>query len=124
VRTAPLMLGVLLLLLLQAVEIWRRFRFPHALSGTQFWRRLLTAGLLEIVLMMWLVGDPLLRRQPPLTQLAYWTSALLFGIGAAFAALREMGEVTRQYHRQRSELFRGAGDRDREPGRQENGASG
>jgi len=106
------MLGVLLLLLLQAVEVWRRFRFPHALSGSQFWRRLLTAALLEVVLMMWLVGDPLLRHQPPLTQLAYWTAALLFGITAAFAAVREMGEVTRQYHRQRSELFRGTGSAD------------
>src|SRR5712692_7171029 len=118
------MLGVLLLLLRQAVEVWRRFRFPHALSGTQFWRRLLTAGLLEIVLMMWLVGEPLLRRQPPLTQLAYWTAALLFGISAAFAALREMGEVSRQYHRQRSELFRGAGEGEGARGRGGDGASG
>jgi hypothetical protein len=110
------MLGVLLLLLLQAVEVWRRFRSPGALSSSQFWRRMLTAALLELVLLMWTVGEPLMRRQPPLTQLAYWTAALLFGIAAAFSALREMGEVTRQYHRQRIELFRGsgaAGDADR-----------
>ena len=72
------MLGVLLLLLLQAVEIWRRFRFPLALTASQFWRRMVTAAMLEVVLLMWLVGEPLLRRQPPLTQLAYWSAALLF----------------------------------------------
>jgi hypothetical protein len=110
------MLGVLLLLLLQAIEVWRRFRSPHGLSNGQFWRRLVTAAILEIVLLMWMVGEPLLRHQPPLTQLAYWTAALLLVFAAAFSAVREMGEVTRQYHRQRAELFRGTGEGDRGTG--------
>lgn len=105
-RAALLMTGVLILLLLQAIEVWRRFRAPRSLSIGQFRRRLLTAALLELVLLMWLVGDALMRHQPPLTQLAYWTGALLLGVAAAFSALREMGEVSRQYHRQRVELFR------------------
>lgn len=123
-RVPLLMLGVLLLLLLQAIEVWRRFRSPRSLLKSQFRRRLLTAALLELVLLMWLVGEPLTHRQPPLTQLAYWTAALLFGIAAAFAALREMGEVSRQYHRQRVELFRGAGAvGDGETGRRGDGAA-
>lgn len=125
-----LSLGFLLLLLLQAVEIWRRFRFPHALTAGQFQRRLLTALLLEIALGMWMVGDPLMRHQSPLAQLAYWSAVLLLGLAGAFAAVREMGEVTRQYHRQRAELYRGAGDEgargrgDGETGRRGERASG
>ena len=50
----------------------------------------------------------LMPRQPPLTQLAYWTAALMLGMAAAFSAVREMGEVSRHYNRQRAELFRGS----------------
>jgi hypothetical protein len=105
-RAAMLLLGILLLLLLQAVEVWRRLREPEVLTRGQYWRRLLTAAALQVVLLMWLVGEPLTDRQPPLTRLAYWTGALLLAIGAAFAAVREMAEVSRQYNRQRAELFR------------------
>ena len=55
-----------------------------------------------------MVGPALTRRQPPLTQIAYWSAASLLGIAAAFSAVREMGEVSRQYYRQRAELFRGS----------------
>jgi hypothetical protein len=106
------MLGVLLLVLLQAVEFWRRMRDPRSLSPGQFWRRIFTAAVLQVVLVMWLIGDALVRRQPPLTQLAYWTAALLFGIAAAFSAVREMGEVSRRANRQRAELFRSVGTED------------
>jgi len=108
-RIAILMLGVLLLLLLQAVELWRRLRDPAALTRVQFWRRIITAGVLQIVLLMWLAGDALVGRQSPLTKLAYWTAALLFGIAAAFSAIREMGEVSRRANRERAELFRSVG---------------
>src|SRR5262249_12398065 len=87
VRIGVLMLGVLLLLLLQAVELWRRLRDPAALTPGQFWRRIVTAAVLQLVLLMWLAGEALVRRQPPLTQMAYWTAALLFGIAAAFSAM-------------------------------------
>jgi hypothetical protein len=109
VRVAVLMLGVLLLLLLQAIELWRRLRDPAALTAGQFWRRIFTAAVLQVVLLMWLAGNALMRHQSPLTQMAYWTAALLFGIAAAFLAVREMGEVSRQANRQRAELFRGFG---------------
>jgi hypothetical protein len=105
-RVAVLSLGILLLLLLQAIEIWRRLREPEILTTGQFWRRMITAAILEIALLMWLIGDALLRHQPPLTQIAYWSAVLLLVIGAALSAVREMGEVNRQYHRQRAELFR------------------
>jgi hypothetical protein len=122
-RVAILMLGVLLLLLLQAVELWRRLRDPGALTAGQFWRRILTAAVLQVVLMMWLVGDGLMSHQPPLTQMAYWTAALLFGIAAAFSAVREMGEVSRRANRQRAELFRGVGSESaEESGRESEGA--
>jgi hypothetical protein len=103
-----LLMGVVLFLLLQAIEIWRRHRHPEELTPQMFWRRMLTAAALELVLLMWLVGDRLMASQRPLTQLAYWSALLFLGIAAAFAAAREMGEVSRQYHRRRSELFRGA----------------
>jgi hypothetical protein len=108
VRATILFLGILILLLLQAVEVWRRIREPGMMTPGQFWRRILTAAILQLALLMWLVGEPLMRGQPPLTQLSYWSAVLLFGFAAAFFALREMGEVTRQYHRQRAELFRRA----------------
>src|SRR5688572_17430998 len=107
-KVTVLLLGILILLLLQALEVRRRVRDPEILTPGQFWRRILTAGILQIALLMWLVGEALMRDQAPLTQLAYWTAVLLFGFAAAFAAVREMGEVTRQYHRQRAELFRRA----------------
>jgi hypothetical protein len=119
-----LMLLVLLLLLLQAVEIWRRFRFPTAITPGQFRRRLATAAILEASLLMWIAGDPLMRHQPPLTQLAYWCAVPLLVFAAAFSAIREMGEVTRQYHHQRAELYRGAGDPDGETRRLGEGARG
>jgi hypothetical protein len=106
-RVTVLFLAILLLLLLQAVEIWRRLREPGILTAGQFWRRMITAAILEVALLMWLVGEALLRRQPPLTQIAYWSAVLLLVVAAAFSAIREMGEVSRQYHRQRAELFRG-----------------
>jgi hypothetical protein len=108
VRITILLLGLLLLLLLQAVEVWRRIRHPNVLTVRQFWRRMITAGILEVSLFMWLVGEALMRRQPPLTQFAYWMAALLLGIAAAFSAMRELTEVSRQYHHQRAELFRNA----------------
>ena len=107
-RTAGLMFGVLLLLVVQAVEVWKWYRDPRAITPGQFRRRLITAGILQLVLLMWFVGERLVGHQPPLTQLAYWTAALLFGIASAFSAIREMGEVSRQYYRQRAELFRRA----------------
>lgn len=105
-RTAALLVGFLLLLLLQAVEVWRRLKEPEVLTRAQYWRRLLTVAALQVVLLMWLVGEPLTGRQPPLVQLAYWTGAMLLAIGAAFSAIREMAEVSRQYHRMRADLFR------------------
>jgi hypothetical protein len=108
-RAAALMLGMLLLLLLQAVEVWRRLREPDALTPRQFWRRIITAAVLEIVLLMWLVGEALVQHQSPLTQLAYWTAALFLGVVGVFSALREMGEVSRRANRSRAELFRGVG---------------
>ena len=124
-RVVVLMFGVLLLLLLQAVELWRRLRDPGALTAGQFWRRIITAAVLQVVLLMWLVGDALMRHQPPLTQMAYWTAALLFGIAAAFSALREMGEVSRRANRQRAELFRGVGSEvQEESGGRGDGATG
>jgi hypothetical protein len=109
-RAVALMLGVLLLLLLQAVEVWRRQREPDVLTAGQFWRRIITAAILEIVLLMWLAGNALVGRQSPLTQIAYWTAALLLGIVGAFSSLREMGEVSRRANRARAELFRGVGN--------------
>lgn len=106
---AVLMLGVLLLLLLQAVELWRRIRDPAALTPGQFWRRIITAAVLQVVLLMWLAGSALVGHQSPLTQLAYWSAALLFGIAAAFSSVREMGEVSRRANRERAALFRSFG---------------
>jgi hypothetical protein len=103
-----LCLGILILLILQALEVRRRVRDPGILTPGQFWRRILTAGILQVALLMWLVGEALMRGQSPLTQLAYWSAVLLFGIAAAFSAVHEIGEVSRQYHRQRAELFRRA----------------
>jgi hypothetical protein len=105
-RAPLLLLAVLLLLLLQAIELWRRAREPEIVTARQFWRRLLTAGLLQLVLLMWLLGERLMRGQAPLTQLAYWSGALFLAVGAAFSAVREMGEVSRQYNRQRVDLLR------------------
>jgi hypothetical protein len=118
------MLGVLLLLLLQVVELWRRLRDPGVLTTGQFWRRIITAGVLQVVLLMWMGGDVLVGRQSPLTQLAYWTAALLFGIAALFSAVREMGEVSRRANRQRAELFRKVGSESSERERQGDGKPG
>jgi hypothetical protein len=103
---AFLLLGVLLLLLLQAVEVRRRMRDPEVVSARQFWRRMITAGMLEVVLLMWLVGEPLMGRQPPLTRLAYWSAIPLLTFAAILSAIREMAEVTRSYNRLRADLFR------------------
>jgi hypothetical protein len=107
---ALLLGGIVLMLILQIWEVRRRVRDPDTLTARQFWRRLITAGILQLVLVMWLVGEPLMRHQSPLARLAYWTAALLLPIGAVFAALREMVEVSRQYNRQRAALFRSADD--------------
>jgi hypothetical protein len=107
-RVTVISLAILLLLLLQVVEVWRRHREPGILTIGQFWRRMITAAILEVALLMWLAGEALLRHQAPLTQIAYWSAVLLLVVGAAFSEIREMGEVSRQYHRQRAELFRRA----------------
>jgi hypothetical protein len=105
-RVAVLLLGMLGLSLLQVVEVRRRMQDPEILTRTQYWRRLLTVAVLQLVLLMWLFGDSLVGRQPPLVQLAYWISLPLLAIGAIFSAVREMAEVSRQYHRMRADLYR------------------
>jgi hypothetical protein len=103
-----LLIGIVLLVILQVIEVRRRIREPGSLTMGQYRRRLLTAAMLEVVLLMWLAGEPLVGHQSPLTRFAYWTAALLLAIAAAFSALREMTEVSRQYNRQRAEMFRGS----------------
>ena len=104
---AVLLLGIVLLLILQAVEVWRRARDPSFLSPRQFWRRLITAGIAEIVLVMWLIGEPLMSHQTPLARLAYWSASVLLLLAIPFLALRDMLDLMRTYHQQRAELFRG-----------------
>jgi hypothetical protein len=101
-----LLLGIVLLLILQAVEVWRRVREPDFLSARQFWRRLITAGIAEIVLVMWLIGEGLMSHQPPLARLAYWSASVLLLLSIPFLALRDMIDLMRTYHQQRAELFR------------------
>jgi hypothetical protein len=107
VLTALLLGGILLLMILQGLEIRRRVRDPETLTARQYRRRLITAGILQLALVMWLVGEPLMRHQPPLVQLAYWSAVLLLPPAAAFAALWDRMELLRQYNRQRAALFRG-----------------
>ena len=63
----------------------------------QFWRRIITAALLEIVLLMWLAGEALVKRQLA-AHSARRTGqrALFLGVVGVFSALREMGEVSRR----------------------------
>jgi ABC-type amino acid transport system permease subunit len=106
---SALLMGIVLLLVLQAIETWRRMRDPGFLSPRQFWRRILTAGLGQVVLVMWLIGEQLMAEQPPLTRLAYWGASVLLVIVIPFLALRDMIDLMRTYHRQRAELFRTGG---------------
>src|SRR5688572_26459015 len=99
-RVALLLLGILSFLLVQMVEVRRRREEPEVLTRAQYRRRLLTAAAFQAVLLMWLVGELVMDSQPTLVQLAYWTGTLLLAIGAGFSAVREMLEVSRQYHRQ------------------------
>ena len=105
-RAALLLMGVMALMLLQVIEVRRRLREPDVFTRGQYWRRLLTVAVLQVVLLLWLVGDSLMGSQPPVFQLAYWLGLILLAMGAAFSAVREMAEVSRQYNRQRADLFR------------------
>jgi hypothetical protein len=98
--------GILLIGVVLARELWRYREGDILVTRGQLVKRLFIGIWLQGVLAMAAVGDQVTAGMPPLKQIAYWGSCLLFAMGPIFAAIHEAGRVARQYARRRAELFR------------------
>jgi hypothetical protein len=87
-------------------EIWRWQRGNQSmLDPSQFRRRLLGGALIELMLLIWVLANPLLAGHRPAVQLLYLSAAMLFTLLLCMVlmllALQDRAFVVRQYSRWR-----------------------
>src|SRR5437764_15137512 len=96
-----LLIGIIVIGMVCALELWHWFRGDSLLTRAQLVRRLVVGVLLQVAMAMALVGEALTRALPAAYQMAYWGVCMVLVFLPLLIALREITFVSRQYAQRR-----------------------